>query len=216
MRWQVIDTPGILDHPFEEMNNIELQSITALAHLTACVLYFMDSSEQCDYSVEAQCQLFHAIKPLFANKPTVVVLNKADVSRLDDLAPERRAAVEEVAGGDGVRHVQVSCYTDEGLTVLTTTLCDALLEHRVDTKVKGNKVNAILNRLNVAQPKARDVVVRVPVIPDVVKGRKKNDKEEPGRCRLERDIEAEGWRRGCLQHQAQECVCVLADAFARD
>ncbi|KAI1788027.1 nucleolar GTP-binding protein 1-domain-containing protein [Ganoderma leucocontextum] len=101
MRWQVIDTPGILDHPLEEMNNIEMQSITVLAHLKACVLYFMDLSEQCGYSVEAQCQLFNAIKPLFANKPTVIVLNKADVSRLDDLAPERHTAVEEIINGDG-------------------------------------------------------------------------------------------------------------------
>ncbi|PIL28017.1 hypothetical protein GSI_09868 [Ganoderma sinense ZZ0214-1] len=191
MRWQVIDTPGILDHPLEEMNNIEMQSITALAHLKSCVLYFMDLSEQCGYSVEAQCQLFHAIKPLFANKPTVVVLNKADVSRLDDLAPERRAAVDEVLSGEGVRHVQVSCYTDEGVAVLKTTACDALLEHRVDTKLKGNRVNAILNRLHVAQPRARDDVVRAPFIPDAVKGRKKYDREDPSRRRLERDIEAE-------------------------
>ena len=54
MRWQVIDTPGILDHPLEDMNTIEMQSITALAHLKACILYFMDLSEQCGYTVEAQ------------------------------------------------------------------------------------------------------------------------------------------------------------------
>src|SRR6266851_2936270 len=54
LRWQVIDTPGILDHPLEEMNTIEMQSITALAHLKTCVLYFMDLSEQCGYTVEAQ------------------------------------------------------------------------------------------------------------------------------------------------------------------
>jgi nucleolar GTP-binding protein len=54
LRWQVIDTPGILDHPLEEMNTIEMQSITALAHLRSCVLYFMDLSEQCGYTVEAQ------------------------------------------------------------------------------------------------------------------------------------------------------------------
>src|ERR1700720_366235 len=54
LRWQVIDTPGILDHPLEDMNTIEMQSITALAHLKSCVLYFMDLSEQCGYTVEAQ------------------------------------------------------------------------------------------------------------------------------------------------------------------
>lgn len=54
LRWQVIDTPGILDHPLEEMNTIEMQSITALAHLRSCILYFMDLSEQCGYTVEAQ------------------------------------------------------------------------------------------------------------------------------------------------------------------
>ena len=54
LRWQVIDTPGILDHPLEEMNTIEMQSITALAHLKSCILYFMDLSEQCGYTIEAQ------------------------------------------------------------------------------------------------------------------------------------------------------------------
>lgn len=54
LRWQVIDTPGVLDHPLEEMNTIEMQSITALAHLRSCVMYFMDLSEQCGYTVEAQ------------------------------------------------------------------------------------------------------------------------------------------------------------------
>jgi GTP1/Obg family GTP-binding protein len=57
LRWQVIDTPGVLDHPLEEMNTIEMQSITALAHLRSAVLYFMDLSEQCGYSVEAQVSL---------------------------------------------------------------------------------------------------------------------------------------------------------------
>lgn len=54
LRWQVIDTPGVLDHPLEEMNTIEMQSITALAHLRSAVMYFMDLSEQCGYTVEAQ------------------------------------------------------------------------------------------------------------------------------------------------------------------
>jgi nucleolar GTP-binding protein len=51
-RWQVIDTPGILDHPLDERNTIEMQSITALAHLNACILYFIDISETCGYTIE--------------------------------------------------------------------------------------------------------------------------------------------------------------------
>ncbi|TBU24389.1 GTP binding protein 4 [Dichomitus squalens] len=216
MRWQVIDTPGILDHPLEEMNNIEMQSITALAHLKACVLYFMDLSEQCGYSVEAQCQLFHAIKPLFANKPTVLVLNKVDVARLDDLAPERRAMVDEIINAEGVRHVQVSCYTDEGVTVLKTTACDALLEHRVDMKLKGNKVNGILNRLHVAQPKPRDDVVRAPFIPDAIKERKKYDQNDPERRRLERDVEAEEGGAGVYNINLKKSYLLENDEWKND
>ncbi|KAF7797295.1 hypothetical protein EIP86_008490 [Pleurotus ostreatoroseus] len=191
MRWQVIDTPGILDHPLEEMNTIEMQSITAMAHLKACVLYFMDLSEQCGYTVEAQCKLFHSIKPLFANKPTVLVINKIDVTRLDDLTPENRALVDEIINSEGVLNVQVSCYSEEGVMELKNKACETLLQHRVDTKLKGNKVNSILNRLHVAQPKARDDVAREPFIPDAVKSKMKYDKEDPNRKKLERDIEAE-------------------------
>ena len=63
LRWQIIDTPGILDHPLEQRNTIEMQSITALAHLRACILFFLDLSEQCGYSIHEQViyhfQLFY-------------------------------------------------------------------------------------------------------------------------------------------------------------
>ena len=65
---QVVDTPGILDHPLEERNTIEMQAITALAHLRAAVLYVMDVSEQCGHTLEQQLELFNSIRPLFANK----------------------------------------------------------------------------------------------------------------------------------------------------
>lgn len=50
----MVDTPGILDHPLEERNVIEMQAITALAHLRAAVLYFCDISEQCGHSLDEQ------------------------------------------------------------------------------------------------------------------------------------------------------------------
>ncbi|TFK64849.1 GTP binding protein 4 [Pluteus cervinus] len=191
LRWQVIDTPGILDHPLEEMNTIEMQSITALAHLKSCILYFMDLSEQCGYTVEAQCKLFHSIKPLFSGKPTVLVINKVDVKRLEDLEPETRALVQEIIDSEGVQHIQVSCYSEEGVMDLKNRACDALLAHRVENKMKGSRINSIANRIHVAQPKPRDDVVRAPFIPEAVKEKKQYDKNDPERRRLAKDVELE-------------------------
>ena len=92
-RWQIIDTPGILDHPLEDRNTIEMQAITALAHLRAAVLYIVDPSEQCGYTMEAQKSLFDNIKPLFANKPLIVVANKADIWR-EGLAEDKMAVLK--------------------------------------------------------------------------------------------------------------------------
>ncbi|KAL1700264.1 P-loop containing nucleoside triphosphate hydrolase protein [Schizophyllum commune] len=191
LRWQVIDTPGVLDHPLEEMNTIEMQSITALAHLKSCVLYFMDLSEQCGYSVEAQCKLFHSIKPLFTGKPVLLVINKIDVTRLEDLVPETRALVQEIIDAEDVKCVQVSCYSEEGVMDVKNTACDALLAHRVENKLRGSKINQVANRIHVAQPKPRDDVVRAPFIPEAVKQKKKFDPEDPERKKLAREIELE-------------------------
>ena len=43
-----------------------------------------------------QAALFHAIKPLFANKPLLVVANKTDAVALDALPPADRAVLDEM------------------------------------------------------------------------------------------------------------------------
>ena len=195
LRWQVIDTPGILDHPLEEMNTIEMQAITALAHLRSAVLYFMDLSEQCGYSIEAQVQLFNSIKPLFANKPTFLVINKIDVAKLDDLNDRRGALVHNIIDDSGghVQVAEISTFTDEGIMELKQRACDTLLATRVDSKTRGPKMQSILNRLHVATPQKRDEVERVPHIPAAVREgkRKKFDNDDPNRRRTERDIQEE-------------------------
>lgn len=144
-----------------------------------------------------QCKLFHSIKPLFANKPVLLVVNKIDVTRPSDLSPENQALLAEITSMPGITTVQTSCYSDEGVMEARNAACDALLAHRVDTKLKSaTKVKGIVNRIHVAMPKARDDVVREPFIPDIVKkrmeeGKKRYDPEDPDRPKLEKDIEAE-------------------------
>ncbi|KAG8214128.1 P-loop containing nucleoside triphosphate hydrolase protein [Butyriboletus roseoflavus] len=178
LRWQVIDTPGILDHPLEEMNTIEMQTNNVVIQ------------------VEAQCKLFHSIKPLFAGKPVMLVINKIDVMRLEDLEPENQTLVQEIIDSENVQCIQVSCYSEDGVMELKNKACDALLAHRVDSKLKGSKINTVINRIHVAQPVPRDDVVRVPFIPDSVKERKKYDKNDPDRMKLLRDVEQEEDRDG--------------------
>lgn len=114
LRWQVVDTPGILDHSLEDRNTIEMQAITALAHLRAAVLYVMDVSETCGYTLEEQLNLFNNIKVLFTNKPLLIVLNKIDIKRLDEL-PEEKKAIFEQFRKDDVRIIEMSTFSEEGV-----------------------------------------------------------------------------------------------------
>ena len=198
LRFQAIDTPGILDHPLEEMNTIEMQSITAIAHLRSAILYFMDLSEQCGYTVQAQMQLFQSIKPLFANKLVFIVINKIDVVRPEDLDEETQAKLQDLLKPGDVEMLQLSCTTSEGVQDVKNAACERLIADRVAQKLKagtsssgsvGGRLGDVLTRIHVARP--LDGIVRESFIPEGVKNMKKYDKTDPERKILARDIEEE-------------------------
>ena len=189
VRWQVVDTPGILDHALENRNTIEMQAIAALAHLKAAILYVMDLSEQCGHTIEQQVSLFESIKPLFANKPLIVVLNKIDIIRLEELKPEQKEVIQGFVK-DNVTVLEMSTLSEEGVMNVKTEACECLLAHRIEVKIKSKKVDSILNRLHVAMPKPRDQVVRPPVIPQKAL-EKRVSKAPKEKKRTERDLEVE-------------------------
>mmetsp|Transcript_77538 Transcript_77538/g.146305 ORF Transcript_77538/g.146305 Transcript_77538/m.146305 type:complete len:643 (-) Transcript_77538:48-1976(-) len=153
VRWQVIDTPGILDHPLEDRNTIEMTAITALAHLPAAVLFFVDISEMCGYPLATQVALFHSIKPLFRNRPLLIVLNKIDLRKLDELSPEERKLIEgmkeEGHEGPAVEFFSTSCATRDGVDSARAKACDLLLDLRVEQKVKQGKAENMRSRLHI-------------------------------------------------------------------
>ncbi|XP_028833687.1 GTP-binding protein 4 [Denticeps clupeoides] len=190
LRWQVVDTPGILDHPLEERNTIEMQAITALAHLRSAVLYVMDASEQCGHTLEQQLALFNNIRPLFANKPLIVVANKSDVKKISELSEENQKIFAEISA-EGIPVIETSTLTEEGVMQVKTEACDKLLTHRVDTKMKGKKVHDVLNRLHLAVPAKRDEKERPPFIPEGAVLRRKAMEVDSPKRKLERDLEME-------------------------
>jgi nucleolar GTP-binding protein len=218
LRFQAIDTPGILDHPLEEMNTIEMQSITAIAHLRSAILYFMDLSEQCGYSVQAQIQLFQSIRPLFANKLVFIVINKIDVTKPEDLEPEVQKQLQDlVTSNPNTELLQLSCITSEGIQEVKNAACDRLIADRVASKLKSaqasqpadasapiGRLGDLLGRIHVAHPLGG--IVRETYIPEAVKNGnlKQYDKNDPDRRRLARDIEEENGGAGVYNIDLKE------------
>nr|XP_036588258.1 Nucleolar GTP-binding protein 1 [Colletotrichum truncatum]KAF6799631.1 Nucleolar GTP-binding protein 1 [Colletotrichum truncatum] len=198
LRFQCIDTPGILDHPLEEMNTIEMQSVTAIAHLRSAILYFMDLSEQCGYSIQAQINLFQSIKPLFQNKIVFIVVNKIDVVKPEDLDAETQEKLQNLLKSGEVEMLQLSCNTQEGVQQVKNTVCERLIAERVSQKLNagtnasgaiGGRLADVMARIHVAQP--MNGQTRETFIPEGIKNLKKYDKEDPERRKLAKDIEVE-------------------------
>jgi GTP-binding protein EngB required for normal cell division len=165
LRWQVIDTPGLLDHPLEDRNTIEMQSVTALAHLRAAIVFIVDISEQCGHSIAEQVSLFDSVRPLFANKPVVIALNKIDLIEPSALSAADIDLLKRTANSCNATIEAMSTYSEAGLAKVKRAACDALLEQRVEAKLNTRRVTDLHNRLHAAMPVPRDQKKRDVYVP---------------------------------------------------
>jgi nucleolar GTP-binding protein len=141
-QWQVIDTPGLLHHNFQQRNTIEMLAITALAHLNSIVLFIFDlsiyanniESEQAQgqeleeeeekqistiaNTIEDQIGLFHSVKGLFKNKPIIFVLAKSDLCKWENVDEEVRTQIQELAHECKAPLLPMSNITGEGISQL--------------------------------------------------------------------------------------------------
>ena len=76
---QIIDTPGLLDRPVLEMNDIEMNAILALEHLADAILFIFDASETCGFHMDNQYNLLKQIEKIFSEIPVVYLFNKMDL-----------------------------------------------------------------------------------------------------------------------------------------
>lgn len=78
---QFIDTPGLLDRPVLEMNDIEMNAIVALEHLADAILFIFDGSETCGFHLESQYNLLKQIEKIFSEIPMIYLFNKMDIEQ---------------------------------------------------------------------------------------------------------------------------------------
>ena len=65
----------------------------------------MDISEQCNHSLDEQIELFNNIKPLFTNKPLIVVLNKIDIVKPEELTDDKQQMIKALETEEGCCNV---------------------------------------------------------------------------------------------------------------
>lgn len=107
-RFQIIDTPGLLDRPLSERNSIERQAIAALRHLADLIVFLFDPSETSGYPMEEQTMMLQNLQKLFSDVPFLIVENKVDVCNT------------------GSANLKISCTTGEGIEPLRQEILSVL------------------------------------------------------------------------------------------
>jgi len=99
-RFQIIDTPGLLDTSFSKKNAIERQAVAALTHLADIIVFMIDPTETCGYNLDDQIHLLSQVKKMFIDSCFIIVENKADLKKTES------------------KNLKVSCESCEGIKTL--------------------------------------------------------------------------------------------------
>jgi len=124
--FQIIDTPGVLDRPMHKRNEIEKQSILALRIISNIVIYIIDPTESCGFSLDSQIALFGEIKKNLidvANIPFIVILNKMDLTKKEEITRSK-----ELLGLDENIYLQTDALNGTNLDLLINRLKDIIIE----------------------------------------------------------------------------------------
>ena len=109
---QVMDTPGLLDRPDSERNDMEKQGIAAFDYLEPIIVFLTDLTNTSGYSIEMQMNLRDELKLRYPKCQWVDVFSKKDLD------------FENEVNFDGA--IEVSAYKDEGIDDFRNKLLDLI------------------------------------------------------------------------------------------
>jgi len=101
LRYQVLDTPGLLDRPLNQRNPIEKQAVLALQYLPHTILFLVDPTEECGTTFEEQMAIFESLKSDFPRPEYIVAYGKKDLMA----TPPGEMGVSALTG-DGVEELR--------------------------------------------------------------------------------------------------------------
>jgi nucleolar GTP-binding protein len=122
-RYQVMDTPGLLDRPESERNEMEKLTFASLAHLPTGVIFVIDPtglSGDKTSSLTAQLAVRSYLKQRFPRRPWIDVLSKGDIPITETIEKELKNAGVE-------KYLRVSTVSDMNLEILKNNVNNMLL-----------------------------------------------------------------------------------------
>jgi len=128
-RYQIVDTPGLLDRPFEKRNNVEKQAILALTLLSNTCIFMVDPTGHCGYTIEPQLELMEGIADSVPEMDLILVINKSDMELPEGVDKDSIRRAAEKLGDRIVRTVEVSAASGEGLEELREVVMKTLIMH---------------------------------------------------------------------------------------
>ena len=101
--------------------------------------------------------LFTSIKPLFKNKPLVIVLNKTDLKPYSAVSQDDKTLIENMVKENNTYLIQMSNESGDGISDMKSSACDILTEFRFANKKKTERAigDNVLDKIYVAQPTGR-------------------------------------------------------------
>ena len=108
--YQMVDTPGLLDRPMQQRNQIELQAIAALEHLGDVLLFLIDRSEESTTPIQEQESLLAEVRGFMPGRKVLLVATKTDISKNKSVEDDH----------------QISSITGEGLEDLREDLIEII------------------------------------------------------------------------------------------
>ena len=122
---QVIDTPGLLDRPLTERNEIELQAIVALKHLAHVIVFMIDPTMHSGFTLDYQLNILMDIMNHFKGVPILVAINKIDIAKDEEI---KRA---EASLPNGIEIFKISASKGIGVEELYKKLIKTTLSDRI-------------------------------------------------------------------------------------
>lgn len=118
IRFQIVDTPGLLDRDSTEQNPIERRASAAVRNIADILVFIIDLSMTCGKTLEEQVSVYKVVSGLMEDIPVIILGSKSDLlnNTADVAIPENMPGI----------NLTISTHTGAGLDDLKELLFNTL------------------------------------------------------------------------------------------